>query len=73
MSHDTARHQDKKEKEPNDDAPAGNLASSTDDIAEDDESDSDNLSFTGVWLSQVIDDTSIHENIVSPVFDGITV
>ena len=61
-------------KEPNDDTPAGNLASSTDDIAEDAKSGSENLSFTGVWLSQVIDYTSIHEHIVSiSVFEDITV
>ena len=41
-------HQDKNEKELNNDAPAVNPSSSNDDIIEDEESDSDNLSFTGV-------------------------
>ena len=68
MSHDTVHHQDKKEKEPDNDTSAGNLASSTDDIPKDDEIDSDNFSFKGAWFSQVIDDTSIYENIVSISF-----
>ena len=64
----------KKETELNDDAPAGNLVSSIDDINEDDESGSDNLFFTGVWFFQVVDDASTHENIVSiSVFDDTAV
>ena len=74
LIHDSARRQYKKEKEPDNDAPVGNLASSTDDIPEDEKIDSDNVSFTGIWLSQVIDHPFIYENIVSvSVFDDITV
>ena len=67
LSHDTAHHRNKKEKElNNNDAPAGNLASSTGDIAKVDESDSGNLSFTGVWLSHVAYDAILLMKLLSP-------
>ena len=46
MSHDAVHHQDKKEKELDDDTTGGNLVYSIDKITEDDKSDSNNLPFT---------------------------
>ena len=53
--------------------PSGNLAS-TDDVASDEESNTDSLSFAGVWLSKLSNDTVTGPNIVSiSVFDEETI
>ena len=65
LRYDASHHQNKKELEINDDAPAKNIASSTNDVADNENSDAYNLPFTGVWLLQVANNTPLGENSVS--------